>query len=192
MARLTTGFTATIVVCAIFNVLSEAGRATSKGDDALIPCKGTKSGHNLSYQWSRGISSSPLSDYPEMKGRISVSANGALLINHFTKKDHGKYVCVIKSGNSLLEEISVDVDDNYLLEAEHCFPGSCIEASKCTTPTSRLSCPENGEVCCSMIREKDRHRCRHFLGECMASCNTVTLKRNADDCEDGTTCCVLV
>lgn len=98
-------------VCFTKDALSEAATPTTKGKDALIPCKKTKSGSNLSYQWSRGTSLSPLSANPELKGRVSVTGNGALLINRFTKKDHGKYVCVIKSGNELLQEVPVDVDD---------------------------------------------------------------------------------
>ncbi|OXU21085.1 hypothetical protein TSAR_002752, partial [Trichomalopsis sarcophagae] len=163
-------------------------------NSALVPCNGSKvekSSGNLSYDWAYGAS--PLAERPELKDRVSVTANGALLINRFSGKDHGKYTCRVRDGNSVVEEVTVDVDDKYRLLAEVCHPSGCISAEKCDSPSeTRTSCLLDGEVCCSVVREDAKHRCGHFLGECMKSCTQEIQVLQADDCEEGTTCCVLV
>ncbi|XP_014217923.1 uncharacterized protein LOC106646394, partial [Copidosoma floridanum] len=76
---------------------------------------------------------------------------------------------------------------------EECHSSSCIEANKCSgSVMASRSCPTKGEVCCSMIKAEDRHRCGHFGGVCMNKCAPTIQVKQADDCSNGETCCVLV
>ncbi|XP_011496062.1 PREDICTED: uncharacterized protein LOC105360760 [Ceratosolen solmsi marchali] len=176
----------------------------SKTNTASIPCSGIKIKNptkNLHYDWTYPINKNMLKKSTDcgtdIKSRLSVGNDGTLFIRKFTYNDWGKYVCRLKDGHTVLDEIVVDVTDKYIIVSdaerpiEECPSWACIAREKCSNPDTRV-CPDGTDACCPRMREEDKHRCRHFLGECMETCHENLRATRADDCPQGSMCCVLV
>lgn len=75
--------------------------------------------------------------------------------------------------------------------------GLCVHKLDCDVPTAKTGlCPDSahrGVECCYEVKPiKGDRSCAEYLGECMTHCYAENLKRPANDCNEGETCCVLV
>ncbi|XP_014225841.2 uncharacterized protein LOC106651709 [Trichogramma pretiosum] len=164
--------------------------------DALIPCDGAWTTKNTTtnfvakFTWI--FNGKPIS---EMSDKYRTTGFGDLLINDFTYRDYGVYVCQVDDEAAEIQStdsVIKYVDHTYAISDAQCALRSCVAAEKCRHAGLPTSCPDRGEVCCSVVLEKDKHLCRHFLGECMEYCNRQIQITRAEDCKGDERCCPLL
>ena len=104
-----------------FLIFKELPVENEENRSALIPCDPNLNANaindsinTINFQWY--VNSSDVRSLDSLKGRISITANGYLLINRFTSQDHGSYKCVIKDGEEPKSDVTIQVDNKSIIK----------------------------------------------------------------------------